>query len=258
MLHGKTIVVTGVASGIGAQTAKVLKHQGAKVIGLDRESQAQNVDQYIKLDLLDKNTIDVAIKQIDKIDGLCNVAGLPPTFDRNRVMTVNFVALRYLTEGLLTKMNDGGSIVNVASLAGIGWPQSVDAINDTLANINFDNVEEYCNKHNIEGPKSYFFSKEALLVWTMANRWSWRERGIRMNCVSPGPVDTPILKDFVETLGERAEEDMKVMDRAGTPEDIAPVIAFLLSDQSAWIRGVNIPTDGGMSSHVMAKMNGFA
>lgn len=258
MLNGKTIAVTGVASGIGAQTAKILKQQGANVIGLDRAPKADNVDQYIQLDLMDKSTIDLSIEQIAKIDGLCNVAGLPPTFDRRSVMTVNFVALRYLTEGLLTKMNQGGSIVNVASLAGIGWSQSVEAINDTLANINFDNVEEYCDKHDIEGPKSYFFSKEALLVWTMANRWTWRERGIRMNCVSPGPVDTPILKDFVETLGERAEEDMKVMDRAGKPKDIAPVIAFLLSDQSAWIRGINIPTDGGMSSHVMAQMNGFA
>jgi NAD(P)-dependent dehydrogenase (short-subunit alcohol dehydrogenase family) len=173
-------------------------------------------------------------------------------------MTVNFVALRFLTEGLLNKMNDGASIVNVASLAGIGWPQSVKAIKDTLPNIDFDNIEKYCDKHDIEGPRSYFFSKEALLVWTMRNRWTWRDRGIRMNCVSPGPVDTPILKDFIETLGERAEEDMKVMDRAGTPDDIAPVIAFLLSDGSAWVRGVNIPTDGGMAAHVMEQIHGFA
>jgi len=258
MLSGKTIVVTGAASGIGAKTAKLLKTQGAKVIGLDRESNVEHVDQYIKLDLIDKSTIEAAIEQIDRIDGLCNIAGLPPTFDRKSVMTVNFVALRFLTEGLLNKMNHGGSIVNVASLAGIGWPQSVEAIKDTLININFDNVEEYCDKHEVEGPRSYFFSKEALLIWTMQNRWTWRDRGIRMNCVSPGPVDTPILKDFVETLGERAEEDMKVMDRAGTPDDIAPVIAFLLSDESAWIRGVNIPTDGGMASHVMEQIHSFS
>lgn len=93
------------------------------------------------------------------------------------------------------------------------------------------------------------------MVWVMKERWTWRSRGIRMNNVSPGPVDTPILQDFLDTLGERATEDRLLMDRAGRPEDIAPVIAFLLSDMSAWIRGTNIPADGGMSSHLHCKTN---
>ncbi len=78
-----------------------------------------------------------------------------------------------------------------------------------------------------------------------------------MNCVSPGPVDTPILRDFIETLGARAEEDMKVMDRPGTPQDVAPVVSFLLSDQAAWFRGANLTLDGGMSSHLLSKMHQF-
>jgi NAD(P)-dependent dehydrogenase (short-subunit alcohol dehydrogenase family) len=90
----------------------------------------------------------------------------------------------------------------------------------------------------------------------MMNRWTWRDRGIRMNCVSPGPVETPILPDFLETLGERAAEDAKIMDRPGRPEDIAPVIAFMCSDGSGWIRGANIPCDGGMYQHVLCNMHG--
>jgi NAD(P)-dependent dehydrogenase (short-subunit alcohol dehydrogenase family) len=78
-----------------------------------------------------------------------------------------------------------------------------------------------------------------------------------MNCISPGPVETPILKDFLETLGERAEEDMKIMDRPGHPTDIAPVAVFMCCDGSAWIRGANIPCDGGMFAHVMSSMNGL-
>lgn len=257
MFKNKKIVVTGSSSGIGAHTVTLLKQQGANVIGLDLNA-SSNVDQFIKVNLLDKLSIDAVIEQIDNIDGLCNVAGLPPTMGQKEVLTVNFVALRYLTESLIPKMNNAASIVNVASLAGIGWPDSVDSIKDILVNINFDNVDEYCKKYDVVGPRSYFLSKEALLVWTMLNRWTWREQAIRMNCISPGPVDTPILKDFIETLGERAQEDMKIMDRTGTPEDIAPVILFLLSDSSAWIRGVNIPTDGGMSSHVMEKMHNLA
>ncbi|WP_217284121.1 SDR family oxidoreductase [Brucella pituitosa] len=88
-----------------------------------------------------------------------------------------------------------------------------------------------------------------MIVWTLQNRWTWRDRGIRINAVSPGPVETPILADFVKTLGARVEEDMRVMDRPGRPSDIAPVVAFLLSDGSRWIRGVNIPADGGMNSY---------
>ena len=77
-----------------------------------------------------------------------------------------------------------------------------------------------------------------------------------MNCVSPGPIETPILPDFLETLGERAEEDMKIMDRPGRPEDIAPVIAFLCNSGSGWIRGANIPCDGGMNQHLLCNMHG--
>ena len=108
-----------------------------------------------------------------------------------------------------------------------------------------------------EGGRSYFFSKEVIMAWTLRNRWTWRDRGIRMNAVSPGPVDTPILGDFLKTLGARAEEDRNTMDRAGTPADIAPVIAFLLSDMTHWIRGANIPTDGGMASNLLCKAHGL-
>jgi NAD(P)-dependent dehydrogenase (short-subunit alcohol dehydrogenase family) len=91
----------------------------------------------------------------------------------------------------------------------------------------------------------------------MQNRWKWRDRGIRMNVVSPGPVNTPIIGDFLETLGARAEEDARVMDRPGEATDIAPIIAFMLSDLSSWIRGTNIPADGGMSSNILCEMHGL-
>ena len=91
----------------------------------------------------------------------------------------------------------------------------------------------------------------------MMNRWTWRERGIRINCISPGPVETPILPDFLKTLGKRAEEDARIMDRPGRPEDIAPVVAFMCSDDSGWIRGANIPCDGGMYQHVLCGMHGY-
>jgi len=258
-LENKKIVVTGAASGIGAETAKALKAQRAMVIGVDVNEPPGNVDQYIKADLSDPASIEAAVEAVPSgIDALCNIAGLPPTKDRVLVLKVNFLGLRNFTELMINKLNDNASIVNVASLAGFGWPEAGEQIKVFLALRDFNAVEAFCDENGIEneGGRSYFFTKETLIVWTMMNRWTWREHGIRMNCVSPGPTETPILPDFIETLGERAEEDMKVMDRPGRPEDIAPVIAFMCSDGSGWIRGANIPCDGGMYQHILCNMHG--
>ena len=258
-LENKKIVVSGAASGIGAETAKTLKAQGAMVFGVDLNEPSGNVDKFIKADLSDPAAIEAAVEAIPSgIDALCNIAGLPPTKDRVLVLKVNFFGLRHLTELMIEKLNDNASIVNVASLAGLGWPEAGDQIKAFLALRDFNAVEVFCDEYGVgnEGGRSYFFSKEALIVWTMMNRWTWRDRGIRMNCVSPGPVETPILPDFLETLGERAAEDAKIMDRPGRPEDIAPVIAFMCSEGSGWLRGANIPVDGGMYQHVLCNMHG--
>ena len=257
MLQDKTIIVTGAASGIGAATASLIAAQGAKVISVDINRPAEPVGEFFQADLSDKSSIDALVAAMPAgVNGLANVAGLPPTKPVSAVLAVNLVGLKYLTTQLIAKLADGASIVNLASLAGLGWPDAKKAI-DASANLDFEDIAAFSKAHEIEGSRSYFFSKEALIVWTMQNRWTWRARGIRMNSVSPGPVDTPILKDFIETLGSRAEEDMRTMDRPGTPADIAPVVAFLLSDGAAWIRGTNIPVDGGMFSNVMCQTHGY-
>jgi len=259
LVKGKRIIVTGSSSGIGWETARILTDQGAEVLGVDLNKNFDHVEELYRADLSDQRTIEVLADTLPSgIDGLVNNAGLPPTQPADKLLKVNLIGLKYLTNLMITKLTDGASIVNVASLAGFGWPEAVEAIKaaDDLA---FDNVHDFITRWNVssEGGRSYFFSKEALIVWTMQNRWTWRDRGIRMNTVSPGPVDTPILGDFLQTLGARAEEDRKIMDRPGTPQDIAPVIAFLLSDMTSWIRGTNIPTDGGMSSNILCGMHGL-
>ncbi|WP_321857319.1 coniferyl-alcohol dehydrogenase [Paraburkholderia tropica] len=257
MLGSKTIIVTGAASGIGAETAALVASLGANVISVDINRPALVVGDFIQADLSDRRSIDRLVAALpSRVDGLANIAGLPPTFPAEAVLRVNLVGLKYLTLQLLSKFSDGASIVNLASLAGLGWREATQSI-EASTTLDFDDVPEFCKVHNIEGPRSYFFSKEALIVWTMQNRWTWRDRGIRINAVSPGPVDTPILKDFLETLGARAEEDMATMDRPATPKDIAPVVAFLLSDGARWIRGSNIHADGGMYSHVQCQTHGL-
>ena len=259
LLEGKTVVVTGCASGIGLETARVCKAWGATVLGVDRSMSHEHVDALYKADLSCPQMIRQLVQALPAgIHGIANIAGLPPTAPAETVLKVNLVGLKAFTLGMIPKLADGASIVNLASLAGFDWANRVSSIQESEA-LDFDDVAEFVRTHDAGDAlgRSYFFSKEALVAWTLKNRWTWRERGIRMNAVSPGPVDTPILGDFVKTLGARAEEDMRVMDRPGTPADIAPVVAFLLTDASAWIRGTNLPVDGGMSSHILCNLHGL-
>ena len=257
LLEGKTIVVTGCASGIGLETARVCRQWGATVLGVDRTMTHEHVEALFKADLSDPAQIRQLVQALPHgVHGIANIAGLPPTAPAEQVLKVNLVGLKAFTLGMIPKLADGASIVNLASLAGFDWANHVSSIHDSET-LDFDDVAEFVRTHDAgdAGGRSYFFSKEALVAWTLQSRWTWRERGIRMNAISPGPVDTPILGDFIKTLGARAEEDMRVMDRPGTPADIAPVVAFLLSDASAWIRGANLPVDGGMSSHLICNLH---
>lgn len=256
-LTGKTFIVTGAASGIGRETAAELKRQGAVVVGVDRNP-TEDVDDFYKTDLFDPHLIDELARELPSgADGLCNIAGVPPTAPADVVLRVNAKGLQRLTERMAPKLADGASIVNVASLAGNRWRESVDQIRE-FEQVDFDGVAAFAERHDMnEGARSYFFSKEVVVVWTMQNRWRWRDRGIRMNAVSPGPIDTPIFEDFMETLGDRAAESLRVMDRVGLPSDVAPVIAFMLSDASAWMRGTNVAVDGGMSSHYLGSAFGL-
>lgn len=259
MLTGKKIIVTGAASGIGAETARQIKAAGAKVIAVDRNEPSVAVDAFHKVDLTDEAAVDALIDKLKPLqaDGLANIAGVPPTAPPEAVITVNLVALKRLNLGLVDSLADGASIVNLASLAGIGWEGEVAKIK-AAEGLTHAAAANFCARHGITSENSYFFGKQALIAWTLENRWTWRDSGIRMNAVSPGPVDTPILADFLETLGERAEEDMRIMDRPGTPTNIAPVVVFLLSDGSVWLRGVNIAADGGMRANIDATSNGLS
>lgn len=257
MLHDKRFLVTGVSSGIGEATAALLGAAGARVIGVDVRPPRIELESFIGADLGRGESIDELVRQLPEgLDGLANIAGVPPTQPVEAVLRVNLVGLKYLTRQVVPRLADGAAIVNLASLAGVGWPDALESIR-AAENLDFDEVGEFARREGIGSPRSYFFSKEALLAWTLQNRWTWRERGIRMNAVSPGPVDTPILGDFLQTLGERAEEDMRTLGRTGRAEDIAPVVAFLLDDASRWLWGVNIPVDGGMSAHLQATRYGL-
>ncbi len=250
-LLNKTIVVTGVSSGIGAEVARLARSQGASVIGIDRNEPGMTLDGFVKADLGDTASIDAAVAQLPaRVDALCNIAGVPGTADGALLARVNYLGLRHLCERTLERMPAGGAIVNIASILGAEWPQRLAQHKELAAVRGFEAGQAWLRDHPVPQETCYQYFKEALLVWTFAQSQPWfLEHSVRMNCVAPGPVFTPILGDFVSMLGEeRVQRDSVRMKRPAYADEVAPVVAFLCSDASRWISGVNIPVDGGLAS----------
>ncbi len=250
-LQGKTIVVTGVSSGIGSDTAKLLRQQGARVIGLDRNDPMLTLDGFVKADLSEQAAIDAALRQLpERVDGLANIAGVPGTASADLVARVNFLGLRHLTLKLAERMPEGGSVVNIASILGVEWPARLDLHKALAETPGFEAGLAWLARHPVPQQTCYQYFKEALIVWTLTQSQPlFLGRGVRMNCVAPGPVFTPILGDFVQMLGaERVQADAHRMKRPAFSDEVAPVIAFLLGDDARWVSGINLPVDGGLAS----------
>jgi NAD(P)-dependent dehydrogenase (short-subunit alcohol dehydrogenase family) len=245
-------VVTGAASGIGDAVARLLMERGATVVSLDRNPPTAPVESHIKVDLTDLASIEDALSQLTgEWDVLCNVAGLPGTHPPEAVFAVNFLAVRHIAEAFFDRLRPGGAIVNVASTAGFGWPNRLDQIRDLMTAVSYDDGAQWF-KANPQQGNAYNFSKEAVTVYTMAMASGLVESGLRMNAVSPGPVETPILVDFEESMGKDIIDGVKEMTgRHAEPIDIARVVAFLASPEAGWINGHNIIADGGIAGAVL-------
>lgn len=250
-LRDKTLVITGVASGIGAEVARLARLQGAIVIGVDRNEPTMTLHGFYQTDLGDRAAIDALIGQLPgDINALCNIAGVPGTAEADLVGRVNYLGLRHLSQALLGKMQPGAAIVNVASILGNAWPERLDLHRSLAATRGFAEGADWLARHPVPQDNCYQYFKEALIVWTITQAPVWfRDYDVRMNCVAPGPVFTPILGDFVTMLGEeRVARDARSMKRPAYADEIADVVAFLCTDDARWICGVNLPIDGGLAA----------
>lgn len=261
MIFGKTIVVTGAASGIGRRTAELAACVGANVISVDITHSNAPVGQFIKADVSTKTGVAQLVERLPgRIDGLCNIAGLSGKTGAVATLSVNFYGLRALSEALAPKLREGGSVVNVASIAGYGWRPNLERAKAMVGVEGFPDVAKAVAQYGVKDEEGYPVSKELLILWTMraAQQSLFKARGIRVNAVSPGPVETPILKQFREVLGDaRVDSDINRCGRAGTSEEIAPIILFLCSDAARWVNGANIPVDGGLEASINAEVLGF-
>jgi NAD(P)-dependent dehydrogenase (short-subunit alcohol dehydrogenase family) len=261
VLFGKKIVVTGVASGIGKRTAELAAQLGADVIGIDVKKPDVPVGRFMEGDIgTAAGVAAIASALPGGIDALCNVAGISGKAGIMPTVAINFYGLRELSLALAAKIREGGSVVNVASIAGYGWRANLARAKKLVAVKGFPDVEALLRAEGLHNEFGYPLSKELLLLWTMqaAHEPVFKARGIRVNAVSPGPVETPILTQFREVLGNpRVDSDIDRVGRPGTAEDIAPPILFLCSDAARWISGANLPVDGGLEASINAEVLEF-
>ena len=240
---GKTVIVTGAASGIGRATASRIAREGGRVIAVDlaAEKLADFAVEHKSFDIVTvvaNITVDDDVAAVVKaagsrIDGLANIAGIMDNMTPlhevddavwERVMAVNVTGLFKLSRAVIPVMlgAKAGSIVNIASEAGL---------RGSAAGL------------------AYTTSKHAVVGLTKSASFMYAPLGLRVNAVAPGPVMTGIEARFDSQWGaKRVQQAMAILPPVVGPEQLAASITFLLSDDGVNLNGVILPSDGGWSA----------
>jgi NAD(P)-dependent dehydrogenase (short-subunit alcohol dehydrogenase family) len=254
--EGKRVVVSGGGgAGMGAAAVEGLAELGAEIHVLDLKDPPVKVASHQIVDLRDPDATAAAIENVGgRIDALFNAAGLPgPPFPDVDTMLVNFAAPRHLTQCVVPHMTDGGAICSISSTAGSGYLLNLEKWMPLVDTPDFASAKAWCAEHPDDILGAYSQSKEALIIWTMKAAMDLNAQGIRLNCISPGPTDTPMMPAFEDMAGG----DGKIIDlfaqglgRRSTPAEQGWPMIFLNSDAASYISGENLNTDGGTVSAI--------
>ncbi|KAF2823721.1 NAD(P)-binding protein [Ophiobolus disseminans] len=237
----QVVLVTGGASGIGRATALKLASLGASIALCDINASALSAvassiptpthTQAVDVGSTDqvKNFVASTLKQFSRIDHVFNCAGVNPTSIPledtadaywDKLVNTNLKGVFLVTRECIPHLSRGSSIVNVSSISGIRGSalQSV-----------------YCT------------TKFGLIGMTKSLALEFGPRGVRVNCVAPGYIDTPSNAGIVK--GGEAIERMRTgnaLERLGTPEEVADVVAFLMGEGARYVNGAVVEIDGGL------------
>jgi NAD(P)-dependent dehydrogenase (short-subunit alcohol dehydrogenase family) len=254
---GRHAVVTGCASGIGAQVARQLTELGAHVVGLDRQPPSGEIAEFHCVDLSDPESIDRGVASVgDQVDVLFNVAGVSSGIgDPLLVLTINFLGLRHLTESLVQKMPAGSSIVSVSSLAANGYREHQRITGGLLHTASMSDGIGWCRRNpDALADGGYRLSKEAIILYTMSKTSVLGRRGIRINCTGPGVTETPILDQLRDAYGQNYLDDIpKPLGRVSDPGEQASALVFLNSKAASYISGQVLWVDGGNIGAAVAR-----
>lgn len=240
-----TAVVTGSASGIGAATRQRLEADGWSVIGVDLEGQEVSADLSTP-EGRQASIADVTARADGSLDGVVACAGVGSHLPSPLIAKVNYFGAVATLDGLFPLLKEGRQAAAVAlSSNSVGMMGPED---DLLAAFADDDEGRAVGlAEDIEGPVVYANSKRGLARWIRTHVTEWGDAGVRVNAIAPGNTETPMLDETRdhEVYGQFADAIPIPVGHTGNPEDIAALIAFLLSEEARFISGATIFIDGG-------------
>jgi NAD(P)-dependent dehydrogenase (short-subunit alcohol dehydrogenase family) len=247
---GKAMLVTGAAGAIGFATSRILAEEGAKVMLVDIDDerlQARTAELKragheaiaFRADCADETQVEgyakVALEAFGQVDGFFNNAGIEgalaptheyPVDEFDKVLRVNlrgmFLGLRYVLPDMVRR--GSGAVVNTASIG---------------------------SERGLAGACAYNAAKHGAVGLTRTAASEVAQKGVRVNCVMPGVIETPLLVGMLEQMFDDVEAGMKklgevaTLNRVGQPEEVGHVVSFLLSDEASYVNGAKWEIDGG-------------
>ena len=256
--QGKRCLFTGCFSGMGEAASQIVQSLGGTIVAVDiKRPTSFAFESFHEVDLRDVTAIDEMLEAVNSegpIDRVFYCAGLPGTFPALDVMAVNFVGLRQVLETVVPWMPSDGAFVSISSAAGMGWQGLMDQTRSLFESAGHAEAMQWVEENQGESwLEPYSFSKASSIAYTL-----WRgptltaEYGVRVNCIAPGPTDTPMMPAFVEQAGAKFMEAYpRPIGRNSTAEEQGWTLAFLNSDAARTVSGEVLYTDGGAAAGMM-------